>query len=399
MSGHKKVYFDHGATTPVDQIVVEAMNSVMLSDFGNASSAHQYGADVRKLIVEARSTIAKRLNAYPEEIIFNSGGSESDNWALRGVMYASKQKGNHFITTAIEHPAIIDTAKQLEKEGFEVTFLPVDADGFISLDELDKAITEKTVLVSIMAANNEIGTIQDAKAIGEICQKNEVLFHSDAVQAFTKSGLDVRAMNIDLMSLTAHKIHGPKGIGCLFVKKGTRINKMIFGGHQESDKRAGTENVPGIVGFGKAAELATDVHIEQMTELRDYFIKRVGDEIEDAVLNGPRGEDRLCNNVNFSFKFIEGEGILLHLDMHGIAVSTGSACSSQSLEPSHVLTAIGLPHELAHGSIRFTLGRENTREEIDYTIEKLKEAITRLRSFTSMKEGMEFDDTGAGHDH
>ncbi len=394
---NKRIYLDHGATTPVDPKVVEAMNEVMLTDFGNPSSAHQFGADARKHMTTARMAVSKIINASPDEIVFNSGGSESDNWALRGIASANRTKGNHIITTAIEHPAILETAHELEKEGFKISFLPVDAEGFIDLKELEQAITPKTILVSIMAANNEIGTIQNLTAIGAICKKHNVYFHSDAVQAFTKTPLDVKAMNISLMSLTAHKIHGPKGIGCLYIRKGTRIDKMIFGGHQENNKRAGTENVPGIIGFGKAAELATSDHIASMNALRDHFISRVESEIPDIHLNGPRGDSRLCNNVNISFHFIEGEGILMHLDMYGIAVSTGSACSAQNLEPSHVLMAIGLVHEQAHGSIRFTLGRENTKDEIDYTIDHLKEVIAKLRSFSSLRAGVVYSTTEEDH--
>ncbi|HNT30633.1 MAG TPA: cysteine desulfurase family protein [bacterium] len=394
---NKTVYLDHGATTPTDPQVVEVMNAIYLTDFGNPSSAHQFGATARKHLAQARATIAARINAYPEEIIFTSGGSESDNWALRGVAYANRTKGKHLITTAIEHPAILDTAKQLEKEGFTVTYLGVDADGLVRLNELEAAITPETTLVSIMAANNEIGTIQDLAAIGEICKKHEVYFHTDAVQALTKARLDVKAMHIDLMSLSGHKIHGPKGIGALVIKKGTRLDKFIRGGHQEMDKRAGTENVPGIIGFAKAVELATAEHVAYMQKLRDHFITRVEKEIPDVKLNGPRSDKRLVNNANFSFQYIEGEGILLHLDMHGIAVSTGSACSSQNLEPSHVLTAIGLDHDMAHGSIRFTLGRENTQEELDFTVDRLKEAITKLRAFTAMKAEKIYD--ASEHDH
>ncbi|OIP98058.1 cysteine desulfurase NifS [Candidatus Wirthbacteria bacterium CG2_30_54_11] len=392
-----RIYLDHGATTPVDPQVIEAMNEVMLTDFGNPSSAHQFGAQARKYLTGARLTIARLINASPDEIVFNSGGSESDTWALRGVAYANRSRGNHLITTVIEHPAVLETARQLEKEGFQVTFLPVDSEGFIDPKELEKAITPATILVSIMAANNEIGTIQDLDRIGSICKKHDVYFHSDAVQAFTKTPLDVKAMNISLLSLTAHKIHGPKGVGCLYIRKGTRIDKMVFGGHQENNKRAGTENVPGIVGFGKAAELAAPKYIGKMTELRDHFIARVEKEIPDVRLNGPRGDKRLCNNVNISFLYIEGEGILMHLDMYGIGVSTGSACSSQNLEPSHVLTAIGLLHEQAHGSIRFTLGRENTRKQIDFTIDHLKEVIAKLRAFSSLREGVIYDATEEVH--
>jgi cysteine desulfurase len=371
------------------------MNKLFLEDFGNASSVHQFGAKARQYIATARKTIAERINAYPEEIIFTSGGSESDNFALRSILSGNNQGKKHLITTTIEHPAILRTAEQLEREGYDITYLTINNEGFVNLAQLEQAITDQTALVSIMAANNEIGTIQNIEGIGKICQSKGVPFHTDAVQAFTKVPLDVVKHNISLMSLTAHKIHGPKGIGCLYIRKDLhkvlKKYKLIYGGHQESDFRAGTENVPGIAGFGKATELATPNYIASMSALRDHLIRRIETEITEVKLNGPRGDKRLANNVNFSFKRIEGEGLLMHLDMHGIAVSTGSACSSQSLDPSHVLTSIGLSHEDAHGSIRLTLGRENTREEIDYAVDRLKEAVDKLRTFTSLQADMTQD--------
>ncbi|MCK4669909.1 MAG: cysteine desulfurase NifS [Nanoarchaeota archaeon] len=377
----KKVYLDHGATTPVDAEVVEAMQPYFTEKFGNASSIHCFGKVARDALEKSREIIAWKINAEKDEIIFTSGGSESNNLAIKGVLFANKEK-NHIITSKIEHPAVLQTCQALEN-GFSVTYLDVDAGGLVDLKKLEEAITDKTALVSIMHANNEIGVIQDIRTIGEICKRHNVLFHTDAVQSFTKVPIDVKDINVDLISLSSHKMHGPKGIGALFIKKGTELQKQNQGGHQELDLRAGTENISGIVGFAKAVELASDDHVAQMQELRDKFIDKILKEISDTTLNGGR-EERLCNNVNITFKFIEGEGLLLHLDAHGIAVSTGSACTSQSLEPSHVLLAIGLKHEDAHGAIRFTLGKENTQEELDYTFEKLKEAVKNLRKISPL---------------
>jgi len=380
----KKIYLDHGATTPVDKEVVKAMLPYLIEKFGNASSIHSYGQETKEALEKSREIVAKKLGAKPNEIIFTSGGSESDNLAIKGVAHAYRNKGNHIITSDIEHPAVLGTCKSLAEEGFEITYLKVDNEGFVKPDDVEKAITKKTILVSIMHANNEIGTIEPIEEIGKICKSKGVLFHTDAVQSFTKVPIDVNKMNIDLLSISAHKIHGPKGVGALYIREGTKIKKMIDGGHHEFDMRAGTENIPGIVGFAKAVELVNDNQIKYMTKLRDKLIKELL-RIPDTKLNGPSGKNldrRLCNNVNISFKYAEGESILLRLDDKGIAVSTGSACSSRSLKPSHVLLAIGLKPETAHGSIRFTLGRENTMQEINYTIKTTKEVVEELRKLS-----------------
>ena len=380
-----RVYLDHAATTPVDPAVVSAMLPYFTEKFGNASSLHAFGREAKAALEEAREQIAQKINATAEEIFFTSGGSESDNLAVKGVAYALKEKKDHIITSKIEHPAVLESCKRLEKEGFKVTYLNVDREGFVNPAQLEEAITDKTALVSIMHANNEIGTIQDIEAIGRICQKKNVIYHTDSVQSFTKLPLDVKKQNIGLASFSAHKIHGPKGVGALYVRKDVKrsLIKQIHGGHHERDLRAGTENIPGAVGFAKAVELAGSQHVKTMTKLRDTLVDGLL-KIEDTHVNGPKGERRLCNNASVSFHFIEGEGILLHLDVKGIAVSTGSACSSQSLEPSHVLTAIGLPLEFAHGTIRFSLGRENTEEEIRYTIESVKEVVGKLRALSPL---------------
>jgi cysteine desulfurase len=381
-----KAYLDNGATTKLDPLVGEEMQRYFLEDYGNASSLHTPGQKAKKALELARETIAKRINAQPEEVIFTSGGTESDNFALRGVAYANKNKGNHIITTRIEHHAVERTCKSLEKEGFKITWLNVDKDGFINLDELEKAIGPSTILVSIIHANNEIGTIQDMHSIGKICMKKNVLFHTDAVQSFTKVPIDIKKDNITLASFSAHKIHGPKGVGALYIKKGTKIKKFLEGGSQENNLRAGTENVSGIVGFAKAAELCIEEDLEKITELRDYFISRIEEEIPQVKLNGPR-KHRLCNNINITFRFIEGEALLIKMDDKGIAASTGSACSSRELKPSHVLTAIGVPAQEAHGSIRFTLSRFTQKEELDYTVKIVKDVVADLRKISPLWQG------------
>ncbi|MHA1379696.1 MAG: cysteine desulfurase NifS [Candidatus Helarchaeota archaeon] len=390
-----KVYMDHSATTKVDPEVVKAMLPYFTEKFGNASSLHQFGQDAHEALDHSRKLITDRINASYDELIFTSGGTESDNFAIKGVAYALKEKGNHIITSTIEHPAILNSCKALEGQGYKLTYLGVDSEGFIDLDQLAEAINKKTLLVSVMIANNEIGTLQDLEEIGKICKDNNVLFHSDAVQGFTKVPIDVKKYNLDLMSITAHKIHGPKGIGALYINKGVqqknKIKKLIDGGGHEFKLRAGTENVPGIVGFAKAVEIANEEHVKHMTKLRDKMINRILDEIPDSHLNGPNikihGEKRLCNNVNISFKYIEGEAMLFRLDMDGIACSTGSACASKSLDPSHVLQAIGLTYEEGlHGSLRFSLGRENTDEEVDYVIEKLKNTVEILRKMSPLAQ-------------
>lgn len=381
-----KVYLDNGATTMVDKEVEKAMLPYFTKIYGNAFSLHTFGQEAKQALEKSREIIAKKINADPNEIIFTSGGTESDNLAIKGVAHALKDKGNHIITTKIEHHAVENSCKALEKEGLKVTWLNVDKEGFVDLEQLKNSITDKTILVSIIHGNNEIGTIQDIETIGKICKEKNVYFHIDAVQSFTKVPIDVKKQNITLASFSAHKLHGPKGIGALYIKKGTKIKKLSDGGSQESNLRAGTENIPYIVGFAKAVEIAKQEDCKKMQELRDYFIEKVEKEIPEVKLNGSR-EKRLCNNVNIIFKYIEGEALLLKLDDRGIAVSTGSACSSRDLKPSHVLIAIGLHPALAHGSIRFTLSKFTTKEELDYTIKSLKEAVAELRSISPLWKG------------
>lgn len=378
-----KVYLDNSATTRTDPEVVKAMMPYFSEKYGNASSLHQFGREAKEALEDAREKIARKINAEPEEIIFTSGGSESDNLAIKGVAYANKNRGNHIITSRIEHHAVLETCEKLEKEGFAVSYIGVDKEGFVDIDELKKAINSKTILITIMHANNEIGTIEPIKEIGDIAKDKGICFHSDAVQSFTKVPIDVKKMNISLMSFSAHKIHGPKGIGALFIKKGTKIQRQIDGGGHEFKKRAGTENVPGAVGFAKAVEIAKDEDIKYMAELRDKLIEGLL-KIPKSQLNGPKGSKRLCNNANIVFNFIEGESMLLHLDMKGVAVSTGSACSSQSLEPSHVLTSIGLKKEIAHGSLRFSLSRYNTEKEIDYVLGAVPKIVEELRRISPL---------------
>ena len=384
-----RVYLDNGATT---QVAKEVYNEIILyfsEKFGNASSLHQFGQEALHALENSRKTIAKAINAEPREIIFTSGGTESDNLALFGAAYANKDKGKHIITTKIEHHATEKSCEALEKQGFSITYLDVDEEGYVDPESIRKAITEETILVSIIHGNNEIGTIQPIAEIGKICAQKNILFHIDAVQSFTKVPIDVKAMNIDLASFSSHKIHGPKGVGALYIKRGTNITPRSFGGTQEFCKRAGTENIPGIVGFAKAATMITQEDIHKMTKLRDKLIKSLL-KIPNSRLNGPT-ENRLCNNVNIAFNFVEGEAMLVYLDMEGIAVSTGSACSSKDLKPSHVLIAIGLKPEVAHGSIRITLSKYTTDEEIEYTIKKVKEVVEKLRKISPLKKGYEKD--------
>lgn len=377
-----KVYLDNGATTKVSEDVKKSMDPFFSEDYGNASSLHDFGRKAKKALENSRRVIAEYINAEPGEIIFTSGGSESDNLAIKGVAFSNIDKGNHIITSKIEHPAVLETCRFLERHGFEVTYLDVDNEGFISLEDLKNAITDRTILVSIMHANNEIGTLEPIEEIGKICKSKGIYFHTDAVQSFTKSKIDVRSSNIDLASFSSHKIHGPKGVGALFIREGIRIDKMSHGGHHEFNKRAGTENIPGIVGFAKAVEVADESSILKMAELRDILIEELT-KIENTQLNGPK-DKRLCNNVNIAFNFVEGESLLTMLDLAGIAVSTGSACSSRSLEPSHVLLAIGLKHEIAHGSIRFTLSRYTTEEEIRYVVDIVKKSVKKLREMSPL---------------
>ncbi len=368
-----KVYLDNGATTMVDVNVAKVVQHYMTNDYGNAGSIHQFGESAKDALEKARNTIAKSLNANATEIIFTSGGTESDNIAIRGVLKATGKK--HIITSRFEHHAVLKTCEALEKKGYKVTYLGIDKEGFVNLKHLEDAITKDTALVSIIHANNEVGTIQDLKKIGEICRNHDTYFHTDAVQSYTKVPIDTKKIKVDLISLSAHKIHGPKGIGALYVRKGIKIKNIFDGGEQEFGLRPGTENVAGAVGFAKAVELAKTGNMEW---LRDRLIDGILKEIPDTFLNGSRG-NRLCNNANITFKYVEGEAIVLHLSAKGIAVSTGSACTSHSLKPSHVLTAMGLKPEDAHGSIRFTLSRFTTPVEISYTIKALKEVITNLR--------------------
>ena len=382
----KVVYMDHAATTYVKPEVLEEMIPYFTEKFGNPSSFYAISRDTQKAIDEARGKVAKGINAERSEIYFTNGGSESDNWAIKGVAMANKKKGNHIITTKIEHHAILNTCEYLEKNGFEVTYLDVDKEGFVNVDELKDAIKENTILVSVMFANNEIGTIEPIKEIGAVCREKKVIFHTDAVQALGNVEIDVKEMNIDLLSLAGHKIYGPKGVGALYIRRGVRIENLVHGGSQERARRAGTENIPGIVGLGKAVELATEnleEHKQKLTKLRDKLIDGLM-QIPNTIVNGPLGDKRLPGNANVCFEFIEGEGILLSLDFEGICASSGSACTSGSLEPSHVLLAIGRPHEIAHGSLRLTIGDGTTEEEIDYVLEKIPAIISRLRNISPL---------------
>ena len=382
------IYLDNAATTKVRKEVLDEMLPYFSEYFTNPSSIYSPSRMVSKKVEEARSVIASTIGASKDEIYFTSGGSESDNWAIKKIMIGRMNKGKHLITTKVEHHAILESAKYLEELGFEVTYLNVDKDGLISLEELENAIRPDTIMVSVMAANNEIGTVMPLKEIGEICKKHGVIFHTDAVQAYGNEKIDVNEMNIDLMSTSAHKIEGPKGIGFLYVRKGVMIKPLINGGSQEKGKRAGTTNAASIVGFAKAALIKFNEMEENnkyVLSLREHLIDRVLNEIPYSILNGSR-DKRLANNANFSFRFIEGEGMLLKLDAKGICASSGSACTSGSLDPSHVLLAIGLPHEIAHGSLRITLNHSNTLEEIDYTVDTLKEIISDLRSMSPLYE-------------
>lgn len=382
------VYFDNSATTKTDERVIEAMMPYITENYGNPSSIYKIGRENRKTVEEAREQVAKALKCESNEIYFTNGGSESDNTAIRGIAYAYKNKGNHIITSKIEHPAVLETCKQLEKEGFEVSYIGVDENGIIKLDELKNAIKPTTTLISIMFANNEIGTIEPIEEIGKIAKENNIFFHTDAVQAVGNVRIDVKKLNIDALSMSGHKFYGPKGIGALYVKKGIKFEKLINGGHQERNKRAGTENVAGIVGLGKAIELAyqeLDEHNKKIKELRDYYVEQVKAKIPYIRINGDETK-RLPGNSNISFRFIEGEGLLLNLDLKGICASSGSACTSGSLDPSHVLLAIGLPHEIAHGSLRISIGKYNTKEEVDYLVENLVEIIGRLREMSPLWE-------------
>ena len=384
----KLIYLDNAATTQVYPEVLEAMIPYFTEHYGNPSSIYSFAGESKRAVDAARNTMAEFLNASTEEIYFTGGGSESDNWALKATAEAYANKGKHIITSKIEHHAILHTCEWLEKHGFEVTYLNVDENGLVDLEELKAAIRPDTILISVMFANNEIGTIEPIAEIGKIAKEHGVLFHTDAVQAFGHVPIDVQAMNIDMLSASGHKINGPKGIGLMYIRKGIKIGSFIHGGAQERHRRAGTHNVPGIVGFAKAVELASrdmDKRMKYETELRDYYISRVEKEIPYAKLNGDRVK-RLPNNTNFCFRFIEGESMLILLDQKGICASSGSACTSGSLDPSHVLLAIGLPHEIAHGSLRATLSEKTTKEDIDFTVDELKKIIERLRGMSPLYE-------------
>lgn len=378
------VYLDHAATTPVSSSVLAAMQPFFCDCYGNPSSIYEFSMKSKKALTAARETIASALGCEPSEIYFTSGGSESDNWALRGIAEEMGKKGRHIITTKIEHHAVLNTCKWLEKNGFRVTYVGVDENGIIKMEELRRAVTPDTILISVMAANNEIGTLQPIREIGLFAKQKGIYFHTDAVQAFGHIPIKVNEVNVDLLSASAHKFNGPKGVGFLYVRQGVPLPSMIYGGGQERGRRAGTENIPGIVGMGEACREAMAQmknRAERERYLRDYFIYTVLRNIPYTRVNGSR-KQRLPNNVNFSFQFVEGESLLIMLDMQGICASSGSACTAGSMEPSHVLMALGLPEEVIHGSIRFTLGAETTKEEIDFTIKKTKEAVAKLREMS-----------------
>ena len=384
----KRIYMDNAATTRVTEPVFEAMRPYFCETFGNPSSVHAFGREARKAVEQARRQVATALGAQAGEIYFTGSGTEADNWALRGAAYAQKARGRHIITTQIEHHAVLHAAEQLEKEGFEVTYLPVDGDGVVSLEALEKALRPDTTLVSIMAANNEIGAIQPIREAAKLAKAHGALFHTDAVQAIGCVPIDVKADGIDLLSLSGHKFHAPKGVGALYIRSGAKLQRLIYGGAQEKTQRGGTENVASIVGMGKAIELAMESMESRnayVSGLRDRLIEGILRRIPETRLNGHRTQ-RLSGNVNVSIRYIEGEALLLSLDMKGIAGSSGSACTSGSLDPSHVLLAIGLPHEIAHGSLRLSLSEENTAEEVDYTIDALVEIVERLRAMSPLYE-------------
>ena len=396
-----RIYLDNAATTAVSPEVLEAMLPYFTQCFGNPSSIHSTGRDARRVVDAARRQVAAAIGAQPQEIYFTAGGSESDNWAIKGTAFAKKSRGNHIITSAIEHHAVLHTCAWLEKQGFEVTYLPVDEFGRVRVEDVEKAITDKTILITIMAANNEIGTIQPIAEIGKLAHDKGILFHTDAVQAIGAMPIDVSAMNIDLLSMSGHKFHGPKGIGALYIRKGVKIDQYLHGGAQERGQRAGTENLAGIVGMGKAIEIATQ-HLEEnarrLTVLRDKLIDGILAEIPDVRLNGHRTQ-RLPNNVNVSVRYVEGEALLLRLDLAGIAGSSGSACTSGSLDPSHLLLAIGLPHEIAHGSLRLSLGTDTTEAEIDEVLDKLPGIVKNLRDMSPLNAYQQSLNASCPFDH
>ena len=383
---NKHIYLDHAATTPVRHEVLDEMMPYFTEIYGNTQSVHAFGRDARRAVDVAREQVAKAINCSPDQIYFTAGATESDNWGIKGFAYANKAKGNHIITSAVEHHAVLHTCEKLEKDGFEVTYLPVDEYGRVRIDDLKAAITDKTILVTIMFANNEIGTIMPVKEIGAVCKKHNIPFHTDAVQAVGKVPIDVDDLNISMLAMSAHKFYGPKGVGAMYIRKGIKLERLIEGGAHEKNRRAGTLNHVGIVGMGKAIEMAVaemDEECARQTKLRDALIEGMKERIPNIQLNGHPTE-RLCNNANMSYRFVEGEALLLSLDMMGIAVSSGSACTSGSLDPSHVLLAIGLPHEIAHGSVRYSLGKMTTMDEIEYTIESMVKIVERLRAMSPL---------------
>jgi cysteine desulfurase len=382
----KRIYMDHSATTPVTAQVLQAMLPYLSDKFGNASSLHSFGQEAKEALEESREKVAKLLAASPEEIIFTSGGTESDNLALKGIARRNKDKGKHIITTNVEHPAILETCRKLEKEGFSVTYLPVTGKGLVDLAALEAAIRPDTILISVMHANNEIGTIQPLEEIGRLAAEKDIYLHTDAVQSVGKIPTDVNALGVDLLSLSAHKLYGPKGVGALYIRRGTKLESIVQGGGHERGLRSGTENVAGIVGLACAADLASQEmasEARRLTDLRDKLAKMVLDSVKDAWINGTM-KMRLPGNLNFGFKYVEGESLLLFLDSKGIAVSTGSACSSHKLEPSHVLLSLGLKPEQCHGSLRITMGRSNTLEEVDYVAQSIAEAVERFRGISAL---------------
>ena len=389
----REVYLDYSATTPVKEEVLNEMLPFFSERYGNASSLYTPGLDAKRAIDHAREQVAELINAKPTEVYFTGGGSEADNWVLMGVADAYKSKGNHIITTIEEHHAILHTCEYLEKQGFEISYIGIDENGKINLDEYEKAFKEGTILVSAMLVNNEIGTVHPIKEMARIAKEHGALFHTDAVQGLGNVPIDVADMGVDFLSMSAHKIYGPKGVGALFMRKGLRIPSFIHGGAQEMGKRAGTENVPGIVGFGKAAELARvnfDNHVKHCSELRNYLAKKIQEEIPDTIINGDM-EARHPGNLNVTFKYIEGESILLMMDSRRVCLSTGSACSSKSLKPSHVIAALGVPDELIHGTVRFTTGDFTTKEDIDYVVENLKEVVKWLRDVSPLGPGKNWE--------
>ncbi|KLU66451.1 cysteine desulfurase IscS [Desulfosporosinus acididurans] len=383
----RRVYLDHSATTPVDPEVAALMMTYYTEKYGNPSSVHSFGREAKQALEEARRQVAELIGAEPSEVTFTSGGTEADNLAILGTAEALSKKGKHIITTAVEHHAVLETCEYLEKNGFDLTIVPVDEEGIVSVESVKKAIRPDTILITMMHANNEVGAIQPVAEIGKLAKEHGIVFHVDAVQSLGKIPIDVKTMAIDLLTISSHKIYGPKGVGALYIRKGVRVAPRIYGGGQEKKRRSGTENTPGIIGFGKACELAGQRMAEdaqRLSKLRDKLMNGIIEKIDYVKINGPLGDKRLPNNVNVSIQFVEGESLLLSLDMLGIAASSGSACTSGSLDPSHVLLAMGLVHEIAHGSLRFTLGHQNTEEDIDYVLEQLPKIVDRLRMMSPL---------------